>query len=203
MRLLMTSISMDQCFCECRRLTVGGFGVYHNMNTYPGPDDSVYGTVPLPQTCCAWTLCGRQGRPSTSTSTLSTTTESQEGIQHSGAGCHVRRMGIEADDQSPLDKFNLGATLLRLRADQRRRANPDCLGQSLPTVHHQQVGSYVIPPGSEQWPEREPHRLRLWIARSEIGFFVFPIPPLLALREEAGVDLVRQALRRLQANVVV
>jgi len=168
-------------FANAGGLTLGGFGVYHNMNTYPLDQTTpVYGDGPPFRADMLWLGLyaeGKAGPVDLNFDVVYDHGEVKKAFSTQVPDVTYEGWASRLTINHPWDRFNLGATFMYASgADQKKTSQSGLPGSITPYGSiTSNVGSYVIPPGSEQYAGGESLIVYgSWIARSEIGFFVFP-----------------------------
>jgi hypothetical protein len=162
-------------------LKIGGYGVYYNMNTYPLDSVTmVYGESP-PYRADAWWFGvyteGRLGPIELDFDAVYDYGEVESRSGTSAPSVKYRGWASRLTINYPWDKFNIGAKIMYASGADQKKTSPSGLpGTTTPYGGvSTNVGSYVTPPGSEQWAGGESLIVYgSWVARSDIGFYVWP-----------------------------
>jgi hypothetical protein len=173
-------------FANAGELTFGGFGAYYNMNTYPlNQATAVYGDGPPFRADMLWLGLyaeGKVGPVELNFDVVYDHGEVKKAFSTQVPDVTYQGWASRLTINHRWDKFNLGTTFMYASgADQKKTSQSGLPGSRTPYHSNtnpsitSDVDSYVIPPGSEQWAGGESLIVYgSWIARSEIGFFVFP-----------------------------
>lgn len=168
-------------FVNAGGMTFGGFGAYYNMNTYPlNQNTPIYGDGPPFRSDMVWLGLyaeGKAGPVDLNFDIVYDHGEVKKAFSTQVPDVQYRGWASRLTVNHPWDRFNVGATFMYASgADQKKTSQSGLPGSITPYGSiTSNVGSYVIPPGSEQYAGGESLIVYgSWIARSEIGFFVFP-----------------------------
>jgi hypothetical protein len=168
-------------FANAGGMTFGGFGAYYNMNTYPLSQVTlVYGDGPPFRADMLWLGLyaeGKAGPLDVNFDVVYDHGDVTKAFSNRVPDVQYEGWASRLTINHPWDKFNLGATFMYASgADQKQTSQSGLPGSITPYGSiSSKVGSYVIPPGSEQWAGGESLIIYgSWISRSEIGFYVYP-----------------------------
>ena len=166
---------------EIDQLTLGGFGFYYNMNTYPLSNVTLtYGENPTYQSDMWWLGLYAEGKVGPIDLNFDVVYDYGEVRKEFGSPApdvDYRGWATRLTVNYPWDNFNIGATVMYASgADQKKTSDSGLPGTGTPYGSPTtKVGSYVTPPGSEQWAGGESLiAYGSWVCRSDIGFFVWP-----------------------------
>ncbi len=168
-------------FVNVRGLTLGGFGTYYNMNTYPLDQASyTYGSGPPFRSNMLWLGLyaeGKAGPLDLNFDVVYDHGEVMKAFSNQVPDVKYQGWASRLTISYPWDRFNVGGTFMYASgADQKKTSSSGLPGSITPYGSiSSKVGSYVIPPGSEQWAGGESLIVYgSWVSRSEIGYYVFP-----------------------------
>ena len=172
-------------FANTGGMTFGGFGAYYNMNTYPlNQATPIYGDGPPFRSDMLWLGLyaeGKAGPVDLNFDVVYDHGEVTKAFNTQVPDVKYRGWASRLTINHPWDRFNVGATFMYASgADQKETSQSGLPGSRTPYFPWDgsitsKVGSYVIPPGSEQWAGGESLIIYgSWIARSEDRIFCIP-----------------------------
>jgi hypothetical protein len=140
-------------------MTAGGYWFYYNMNTYPlSQVQSVYGATPADAADFHWLgvfADGKLGPVNLNFDFVYDTGKVEKRLTSTVKDVKYRGFATQVKVDFPWEKFNFGVLgMYASGADLRKTSRTGLPGESVEdnvAGYSTKVGSYVIPPGSEEW----------------------------------------------------